>query len=157
ARREHVPAGQQVSLELLEVVDLAVQDDRAAPVFAIDGLVTARHIDDAEPPVAETHARPNMEAVGVRAPMPHDRGHPAEQLSIHGVAGVYVGEAGDPAHARQPSCRGEGPYRPSGAARAPDRAWPRAGLNSRDARSRARARARSPRTVGRSRADACAD
>src|SRR5215470_5260384 len=77
---EYVPAPGQLTLELLEVVDLAVEDDHRVPILAVDGLIASRHVDDAEPPMAEPYSWSHVEAVGIGTTMTHDCGHPAEQL-----------------------------------------------------------------------------
>ena len=147
ARLEHVAAGRQLTLQLLEVVDLAVQDDGARPVLAIDRLVSAGDVDDAEPTVAESHAGSKMDAAGVGATMAHGAGHPVQKLAVHGVARVHEGKARDAAHARRPSSRRLGSCRPSAASRARGTAGPTGAPSSPDAPPHGSARAIRPRTA----------
>ncbi len=57
---EPMAAPRQLVLDPLEVVELAVDDDVQAPVFAGDRLVPGRQVDDAQPRVAEAHAMPGL-------------------------------------------------------------------------------------------------
>ena len=57
-------------------------------------MVAAGEVDDAEPPVTQAHARPEVGAVGVRPAMAQDIRHATEELPVHGVARVGEGEAG---------------------------------------------------------------
>src|ERR1700681_1131914 len=53
---ESMAAGLQLGIQLLKVVDFAVEDDRYSLVFVEDWLVPARNIDDAETPHAQSDA-----------------------------------------------------------------------------------------------------
>ena len=56
--------------QLLEVVDLAVENNRDVPGFVEDGLVSARKVNDAEAAHSERRRRRHQNSVFIRAAMP---------------------------------------------------------------------------------------
>ena len=95
---KRMPARLELARQLGEVVDLAVEDHRDRAGLVVDRLVARGEVDDAQPPVSEPHARPEVRAVGVRPAVAQDIRHAAQELPVHRVAGVGEREAGDAAH-----------------------------------------------------------
>ena len=56
SRSQEVSAPLELVLDCLEIVELAVDDDPSALVFASDGLIAGREIDDAQPRMAKGHS-----------------------------------------------------------------------------------------------------
>src|SRR4029450_2664101 len=56
SRSQAVPASLEFVLDCLEIVELAVDDDPRPLVFAGDGLIAGREIDDAQPRMAKGHS-----------------------------------------------------------------------------------------------------
>ena len=56
ARAQPVPGLLELALDRLEIVELAVDDDPRALVFAGDRLIAGRQVDDAQPRMAEGDA-----------------------------------------------------------------------------------------------------
>ena len=96
--REGMPARLELSRQLEEVVDLAVEDHGDGAGLVVDRLVARGEVDNAQPPVSQSHARPDVRAVGVRPAVAQDIRHATEELPVHGVARVGEREAGDSAH-----------------------------------------------------------
>src|SRR4051812_36467832 len=74
-RLEDVPVRFQLSLQLLKVVDLAVEDDSRATIFARDWLMSTGKVDDRQAPHAEGHPVFQHEAGIVRSTIPDDFTH----------------------------------------------------------------------------------
>ena len=86
------PSFWSLSLQLREVVDLAVEDDPDRAVFVGDRLVTPRAVDDGEAAHGEADAPVQMAPVLVRPPVADGLAHPPEQLGVHAA----VAAAHDP-------------------------------------------------------------
>ena len=80
-RGEAVAAERQALAEVAIVVHLAVEDDRDVLGFVPDGLVAARHIDNAQSAHPQRESRgariSGQEALVIRPAMPHRSGHGA--------------------------------------------------------------------------------
>ena len=61
------PSGLQLGDQLLEVVDLAVEDDDHRAVFVEQRLLAGGDVDDRQAPVAEADAGLDVQAAFVRA------------------------------------------------------------------------------------------
>jgi hypothetical protein len=100
--------------QLLEVVDLAVEDDGVAAARGRHRLMAGRRqVDDRQPLEAEAHAAVDEDPFVVGAAVVHGRGHPPQQLLVRRAA-VPVVDARYATHgldrfalARIPGSRGE--------------------------------------------------
>ena len=72
----------ELAVQLGEVVDLAVLDDRAGPVLVRDRLVAAREVDDREPPRREADAALDERALRVGPAVDERRRHRGEPLAV---------------------------------------------------------------------------
>ncbi len=66
--------------EFLEVVDLAVEDDRNRSVLVEDGLIARFQVDDAEPLDAQSDPSVTMKPSRVRTAMGQSRAHTHDQI-----------------------------------------------------------------------------
>src|SRR4029077_4454507 len=83
---------------MIEVVDLAVEDDPDRLVLVAHGLVARRRaVDDAEPPVGKPDARRRPESAIVGTACQHDVAHPFQHGRIGAVSGA-IEDSCDPAH-----------------------------------------------------------
>src|SRR5690606_1194364 len=76
ARAEGMPGGLQLRAQLRVVVDFAVEDQGEASATADHGLIAGRHVDDAEPAMAQDQTVILVEAALIRTPVEHGRAHP---------------------------------------------------------------------------------
>src|SRR5262249_28550193 len=97
-RLEPVPAVDQEGAQAAVVVDLSVKDDRAGAVLIKDRLMAAGHVDDAQPPEAQTGIAVDVVPVVVRAAMDDRVRHLLEQMKRHRLTGAEVINATNPAH-----------------------------------------------------------
>jgi hypothetical protein len=88
----------QLLPQLGEIVDLAVEDDGLGAVLIEDRLVAACKIDDAKPPVSETHAVAEVITLGIRPPIPLNASHPLHEAAVDGMISVGVNNASDATH-----------------------------------------------------------
>src|SRR5690349_11088020 len=72
---EFVTMLEEICVQIREVVRLAVEDDPQRFIFVGDGLVTALHVDDSQPPHAQSDSRFEMETIAIRAAMDNSLGH----------------------------------------------------------------------------------
>jgi hypothetical protein len=103
ARREAVPAREQLLPQRLEVVDLAVEDHHHRPVLVEHGLVARGQVDDGQAAMTQPHPALEVEAVRVGPAMRHGRGHAPQELGRYGMPGIRVDDTGDAAHVSRPS------------------------------------------------------
>src|SRR5881396_2603272 len=103
------------------VVDLAVVDDPDGLVLVGHGLVTARHVDDRQPAMAESDRPVEQQALAVRPAMAEHVAHPFETRFVLGLPGVALDDSRDAAHgsarALANAGRRHGPPRPMSHAR----------------------------------------
>src|SRR6185436_11995071 len=78
-RGKAVAGGFEIPAELLEVVDLAVEDDRDAAVLVVDRLMSGRDVDDAQPPHAEADPRLHERSLIVGPAVAYDLAHVADE------------------------------------------------------------------------------
>jgi hypothetical protein len=90
-RTKDAPAPFELAAQPLRGVALAVVDDAPAPV--VDGLVAAGDVDDGEAAHAEGDAGRVVEALPVRASMPHRRHHAPDLVTGRGAAAHLSGNA----------------------------------------------------------------
>ena len=95
---EVVSPALELTPQLPEIIDLAVEDDGLAAIFTEDGLAAARQINDAQATASQSNGPAKVERLFVRSPMGQD-GHHALQLTAVGETGAVSEEdAGDTAH-----------------------------------------------------------
>jgi hypothetical protein len=68
-RPEVMAAPRQIGAQLEVIVNLAIEDDLDGIVLVRDGLMTARQIDNAQPPDAEADSRFLEKALVIRPSM----------------------------------------------------------------------------------------
>lgn len=73
-----VAAGVEVGAQLLEVVDLAVEDDRDGAGLVGRRLVALVEVDDAQPPMPERRPPGDVDAAVVRPAVQDRQGHPLD-------------------------------------------------------------------------------
>ena len=88
----------QFGHQLLEVVDLAVEDDADAAVLVEQRLLAGGHVDDRQPPMAEADTRLDVHAalVGAAVVLRFVHAHQGRAIDVALAAGVE--DAGDAAH-----------------------------------------------------------
>ena len=96
-RAELGAARREITTQLAEVVDLAVEGDTDQAVVADHGLVARDEVDDGQAPVTEPGVPATDDIVAVRSAMSDHGGHGAEKRSVHGTA-RDVHDASDAAH-----------------------------------------------------------
>ena len=80
------------------VEEFAVEDDGDVAVFVVDRLPAIGEADDAEPAQRHAHARPQEEAVFVRAAVVQGLGHSLQHGWLDGLRSVQVDDPCDTAH-----------------------------------------------------------
>ena len=83
ARAEDMPFRLQLRPEIAEVVQLAVEDDAARPVFVPNRLLPARKVDDAQPPHPEEDRAAAPHPALVRPAVPQPVGRDLRLRFIH--------------------------------------------------------------------------
>ena len=97
---EDVALGDELPLEIEEVVDLAVEGDPDGPVLVGHRLRAGRgEIDDRQAPVPESERAFDVDAATVRTAMRDHVGHAGEELAVGGMRRISIQEATDAAHA----------------------------------------------------------
>src|SRR5260221_619346 len=96
--RELVARGLQLAAKLLVVVDLAVEDDHHGAIFVGDRLLATLHVDDAQPAHAQAGVVAEPMAVVIRATVPDDVRHIAQQHACFLGAQTAIHKAGYSAH-----------------------------------------------------------
>src|SRR6187402_3066452 len=91
-------AAGEALLDVAKVVDLAVTDDDARTVLAVNGLLAAVEIDDGEPPHAQRHGALDMMPGVVGTAVREHVGHGAQNGRIGASAVSVVEDAADTAH-----------------------------------------------------------
>src|SRR5690606_41167826 len=95
---ELVASSEEIVLDLLEVVDLAVVGDDDRVVLVVERLLTALEIDDREAPVAESHAGLEMEPVAVGTARRERSVHRTHERFVNGPTVPQIDDAGNSAH-----------------------------------------------------------
>ena len=95
SRPEAVPLLLELGAKILEVVDLAVEQDRAIVALVPDRLLSPGDVDDAEAPKHECGAIDDDLVRFVGTTMGDGLTHPEEDISV----GRHPNSARDPAHA----------------------------------------------------------
>ena len=97
---EAMPGALEPRTQRLEVVDLAVQDDRDRTVLVVDRLPAGDQIDDAEPPVPEPRhaARRHVFAVAVGSAVGERTRHRPERGDVDRPIRAKRHLPGDPTH-----------------------------------------------------------
>ncbi len=144
-RAEAVPAADQVTTQLVVVVDLAVEDDLNRAVFVSDRLLPPGYIDDGEPAHTEGYVWGDEIAAVVRTSMDDRVAH-----RVYGAAGLLVPEL-------PPSEAGDAAHRPTAPLRSRARATHtrRSGAPGHESRGTRRGRAPAPRRRDSGPARAC--
>ena len=97
---EDVALGDELALEIEEVVDLAVEDDPDRSVLVGHRLRAGRReIDDRQAPVAEAERAFQVDAAAVGTAMRDHLGHAGEELAVGWLRRISIQEAADAAHA----------------------------------------------------------
>src|SRR6185369_1357760 len=107
ARAEAVALLLQLEAQLLEVVDLAVEDDPQRAILAAHGLMAGRgEIDDAQPAVAEPDRAVAPDACVVGPAMGDHVAHALDQARVDVPALLEDPLTRDPAHGDLPPALG---------------------------------------------------
>ena len=96
-RAEASAARLQVSAQLAEVVDLAVEDDAHRSIITDHGLIARGQIDDGETPVTEPGRTAADDGLAIRTPVCLNRCHGLQERAVHG-APCQIDDAGDATH-----------------------------------------------------------
>jgi len=99
---EDVAQGFELGYQFLEVVDLAVEDDRHRTVLVEQRLLAGGEVDDRQPPMRERDAGLEVVAPFVRAAMVLHVVHALHEGTIEVALAAGVEEAGDAAHVLAP-------------------------------------------------------
>src|SRR5262245_16096275 len=99
---EAMPALDQRLTQLDMVVDLAVENRPDRAVLVGERLVAGLQIDDAEPPVPQSHRPAHVIAVVVGAAMAQRGRHPTHDVDV-GALVARTQEAGNAAHTQRPA------------------------------------------------------
>jgi hypothetical protein len=84
--------------QLLEVVDLAVEDDDDGVVLVEQRLLAGGHVDDAQPAVAKPYAGLQVQAAFVRPAVGLRLVHAMQHMVRHGARLAAVEYTGDATH-----------------------------------------------------------
>jgi hypothetical protein len=101
-----VPLGFEPFSELLEVVDLAVEDDLDRAIFVADRLVPAGQVDDGQTTMRQTDPRLDPEALGIGPAMGDRIAHRLKHSRIDRTVAIGVEDASNSAHRLLQSCLG---------------------------------------------------
>src|SRR5581483_9905410 len=93
-----MPARDQFRAKAAVVVDLPIEGYPDALVFVREGLMPPRHIDDAQPAVAETQFPIEIKALVIGPAMSHGVGRPLEVDWVHRGSSSVVVNAANSAH-----------------------------------------------------------
>ncbi len=105
-RPENVSERHELGDQLLEVVDLAVEDDDDGAVLVVERLLAGREIDDRESPMAEADSRFDVQPAPVRAAMVLGLVHAIEKRAVDLALAGEIEDADDAAHGYSPSRNG---------------------------------------------------
>src|SRR5690606_28718412 len=84
--------------QLLEIIDLAVEDDAQVALRRVHRLHAAGQVDDRQTPVSQGETRLDVQAVAVRAAVGDDVGHPSDEVRIERAPPLGVEQARYAAH-----------------------------------------------------------
>ena len=99
ARRQAMPAGQELPAQLGILEQLAVEGDPDRAVLVADRLPAAGQVDDRQPPGPERHARLDVELLVVGTAVGDRAGHRQQSLMRKLPRPCQVDCTGDAAHA----------------------------------------------------------
>src|SRR5688500_13977666 len=98
ARAKAVPVAFELTLQLMEVVDLAVGDHLDVAAFVENGLLSGSEIDNGEAAHAEADAGKRDAPFFVGTAMVQHAHHPLEILRRYRTARVLLNDSNDSAH-----------------------------------------------------------
>jgi hypothetical protein len=98
-RFETVAPALQLVAQFPVVIDFAVEGHPDRPIFVGQGLAAARHVDDAQPDMAESRLRVAVDSFSIRAAMAHDIQHALDDAPV-GRSGHQIHHASNSTHRR---------------------------------------------------------
>lgn len=92
-RPETISLSFEALTDFLEIVDLAIKNNRSPPMPVERGLMTALQINDAQTSVSQGHGVFNPEPLVIRAPMRKRLGHGVNPAPLLFLGGRGVNES----------------------------------------------------------------
>ena len=88
----------QILVQGLEIIDLAIEDDPNRSVLVRHGLVSTGEVDNTQAVEGQADVASQIDSVVVRPAMPGDFAHPVDNIFLHAPGGIEIEEPANSAH-----------------------------------------------------------